>query len=87
MKLFLNTVLYVNWPVYCDKASDIRLALSYTHKRHSLLPARRYASAGTIAMALCPSVSVTSRCSVEMAERIGLVLGVGASFDLSYTEF
>jgi len=33
------------------------------------------------------SVSVTSRCSVETAERIGLGFGMGASFDLSYTVF
>ena len=32
------------------------------------------------------SVSVTSPCSVETSEeRIGLVLGLGASFDLSHT--
>ena len=35
--------------------------------------ARCYASA-VLAMALCPSVSVTSRCSIETDERIELVL-------------
>jgi len=42
-----------------------------------------------LAMALCPSVrrsvSVKSRSSIETAERIELVFGVGASFHLSYT--
>ena len=40
-----------------------------------------------LAMALCLSVSVTSRCSVETVERIRLVLGKGNSFHLSYTVF
>ena len=30
------------------------------------------------------SVSVTSRCSIETAERIGLVFGTGVSFDLHF---
>ena len=52
-----------------------------------ILPARRCASAGTIAMALCLSVCmyVTSRCSIETVERIELVFGVGAFFDLFCT--
>jgi len=33
-----------------------------------------------LAMALCLSVSVTSRCSVETDERIELVFVMGASF-------
>ena len=36
--------------------------------------------ARVLAMALCPCQSVTSRCSIETAERIGLVFGTGASF-------
>ena len=36
-------------------------------------------------LCLCVRLSVTSRCSIETDERIGLVFGVGASFDLSYT--
>jgi len=38
-------------------------------------------------MALCPSVclSVTSQCSVEMAERIKLIFGTEATLGLSYT--
>jgi len=46
--------------------------------------ARCYASA-VLAMALCPSVSVTSRCSIETAGRIELVFGMWASFQPSYT--
>ena len=48
--------------------------------------ARCYASA-VLAMALCLSVrlSVTSRCSTTMAERIELVFGMCASFHPSYT--
>ena len=37
------------------------------------------------AVCLCPSVSVTSRSSVETVERIGLVFDMGALFHLSYT--
>ena len=33
----------------------------------------------------CVCLSVTSGCSIEKAERIELVFGRGASFDLSYT--
>ena len=33
-----------------------------------------------LAMTLC--LSVTSRCSIETSERIGLVFGMGASVDL-----
>ena len=42
-----------------------------------IFTARCYASA-VLAMSLCPSVclSVTSRCSIEMAERIELVFGM-----------
>ena len=51
------------------------------------LPARRYISAGTIAMALCLSVFVCpSQVEVfETDERIELVFAVGAFFYLSYT--
>ena len=42
---------------------------NFSGKDAHFLPARRYASPGTIVMALCPSVcvclSVTSRCSIE----------------------
>jgi len=50
----------------------------------TVFPARRYASAGILAMALCLclSVSVTSRCSFE-ANRAGFFC-MGASFHLSY---
>jgi len=45
--------------------------------------------ARVLAMALCPSVcvclSVTSRSSIETAERIELIFGMGASFHPSYT--
>ena len=45
--------------------------------------------ARVLAMALCLSdclsVSVTSRSSIETAERIELIFGTGASFRLSYT--
>jgi len=33
------------------------------------------------------SLSVTSRCSIEVVGRIELVFGTGASFDQSYTVF
>jgi len=38
-----------------------------------------------LAMDLCLSASVTSRCCIETAERIRLVFGMEASFDLLYT--
>ena len=61
----------------------------------SFFSARRYASAGTsygtvsacvcVCVCVCLSVclSVTSRCSVEVVERIELVFGTEASFDQS----
>ena len=33
----------------------------------------------------CPSVSVTSRSSIETGELIKMVVGMGTSFDLSHT--
>jgi len=51
-----------------------------------IITARCYASA-VLAMGLCLCPSVTSRSSIETVERIGLVFGMGASFDLSYTVF
>jgi len=48
-----------------------------------LLPARRYASAGTLAVALC--LSVTSRNSIETAERIELGFGTGGLLHPSYS--
>ena len=54
-----------------------------------LLHARRYAGRGLLAIAPCPSVYVclplTSRGSIEAAERIELVFGMGASFHPSCT--
>ena len=35
-----------------------------------------------LCLSLCVCVSITSRCSVKTAEQIGLVFGMGASFDL-----
>jgi len=49
------------------------------------LPARRYASAGTSYGPVSACLSVTSRSSVETAERIELGLDMGGSFHLSYT--
>jgi len=48
-------------------------------------PAQRYASAATSHGPVSVCLSVTSRSSVEMAERIELGFGMGASFHLSYT--
>ena len=44
------------------------------------LPAQRYASAGTSygPVSVCVCLSVTSRSSIETAERIGLLFGMGA---------
>ena len=51
--------------------------------------ARRYASVATshdpVSVCLCLCLSVTSRCSIEMAERIELVFRMGASFHPSHT--
>jgi len=51
----------------------------------AILPARRYASAGTSYDPVSVSLSVTSRCSVEVVGRIELVFDMKASFDQSYT--
>ena len=55
------------------------------HNRFSSFYPRDAMLARVLATALCLSVSVTSWCSVETVERIELVFGMGASFDLSYT--
>jgi len=53
------------------------------------VPARGFASAGTsydpVSVCVCLSVclSVTSRSSIEMVERIELAYGTGASFGLT----
>ena len=51
--------------------------------------ARRYASVATshdpVSVCLCLCLSVTSRCSIEMAERIEVVFRMGASFHPSHT--
>jgi len=39
--------------------------------------------ARVLAMALCLSVSVTSRCSIEVVGRMELIFGMEASFDQS----
>ena len=44
-----------------------------------IFTARRYVSAAPV------YVSVTSQSSIETAEQVQLVFGMGASFDLSYT--
>jgi len=40
-----------------------------------------------LAMALCPSVSVTSPCAIERDGQTDLVFGTEASFDQSYSMF
>ena len=43
--------------------------------------------ARVLAMAPCPCLSVTSRCSIEVVGRIELVSGMEAAFDQTYTVF
>ena len=40
-----------------------------------------------LAMALCPSVSITSPCAIERDGQTDLVFGTEASFDQSYSMF
>ena len=53
-----------------------------------LLPARRYANEGTVAMtrclSVCASLPVTSRFSIDTCGLTELIFGTEASFDLSY---
>jgi len=76
----------------CASSHDALTVVGVVNKldrRPVLLPARRYASAGTsrgsVSVSVC--LSVTSRCSVETVERIELheVLSMVASFYFSYT--
>ena len=61
-----------------------RRSVNQTARFLRFLPARRCASAGTSnGPVFC--LSVTSRSSIETAEQIELVLGIGASFYRSYT--
>ena len=51
----------------------------------SIFTARRYAIAVyATTLCLCVRPFVTSRSSIETDERIEMVFGMGASFDLSY---
>ena len=74
----------------CASSHDALTVVGVVNKldrRRVLLPARRYASAGTshgsVSVSVC--LSVTSRCSVETVERIELVLDMIAYFYFSYT--
>jgi len=70
----------VDLDILLDQQNDYASTFFFT--------ALRYASA-VYAMALCPSVcmsvSVTSRSSIETAERIQLFFCMEAFFDVSYT--
>jgi len=61
---------------------DLDLLRDFSNKQY--LPVLHYAGAGTsygpVSVCLSVSVFVTSRSSVETAERIELVFGMGASY-------
>jgi len=61
----------------CGSICDSWCLLSTLQLMQAIFTARCYASA-VLAMGLC--LSVTSRCSIETAERIELVFGMWASF-------
>jgi len=65
--------------------SAILVSCLVKRKTTLVLPARHYVSAVTSYGPVSVSLSVTSRCSVEVAELIRLVSGMGASFELPYT--
>jgi len=65
--------------------SSILVSCLVKRKTTLVLPARRYACAVTSYGPVSVSLSVTNRFSVEMAELIRLVSGMGASFELPYT--
>ena len=65
-----------------SRGSDL---ISSERFSRGVLPSRCYARAGTsygaVSVSDCVCLSVTSRCSVEMDERINLVFGTEASVD------
>ena len=67
--------------VRCHENSLRRVGVGHFYPRDATL-------ARILAMARCQYVclrlSVTSRCSIETAGRIELIIGMEASFDLSY---
>jgi len=64
-------ILFTRMTTRCDFGGHFREIRGAFYLAASFLPARRYASAGTSYGPV--SVSVTSQCSVETVERIGLV--------------
>ena len=78
--LWYSKIADRNSLVLLETDRPLQLALTITLGRSCVkvisadITARCYASA-VLAMGLCPSVSVTSRSSIETAERIELVFG------------
>ena len=89
MKLWarVRCLVFLTHDVYKILSALVTSATLYSQSVASLgvLPARRYASAGTSYGPV--SLSVTSRCSIEVVGRIELVFGMEASFDQSYAVF
>ena len=73
----------LGWKNLAERKRDLSLAF--------FLPARRYASAdtsyGSVSVSVCLHLSVASWSSIEPDERIELVFGMGAFFDLSCVYF
>jgi len=83
---YRRTRVVCHWVKQQVPDQEIRITnTNITHINTSFSPAW-HCSSMVLAMALCLSVclSVTSWCSIEMAERIWLVFGMVASFNLSY---
>jgi len=85
----------INWHRYETKLTVIDIVETILKRSQdfrfvtTILPARRYASAGTsyVPVSVCLSVclSDTRWSSIEIDERINVVFGMEASFDQSYT--
>jgi len=85
----------INWHRYETKLTVIDIVETILKRSQdfrfvtTILPARRYASAGTsyVPVSVCLSVclSDTRWSSIEIDERINVVFGMQASFDQSYT--
>ena len=73
--LTLTFALHIVVNLFCDR---------FFLPRDAML-ARYMPRPVSVSVRPCPSVSVTSRSSVETDELIKMVVGMGTSFDLSHT--
>ena len=67
--------------------SKIQIGFTFLVPAHPGSPGQRALKRLCVRVRVCVCVSVTSRCSIKMNERINLVFGMEVFFDKCYTVF